>query len=947
MRFLLLGLLCWCGQATVAQTVSIDAWARLVLKKSPDLAVSTERCGHFFTTIDDRLYRSVDQGTSWTAIDWPGDSVHTHQIVLGEDGPVFLERDILSGNSTTLHRRETVYGYHCGTGTFLPQASFDYTTGSSSYGSESVTLDRINGAFRLIKKVYSFPLPGLTEFRVQSSVDGYGWTPTYDETNAQGMLPTDAYRYPLTRIHPAHYRSAELAGTYRLGLADSTYAVPLPTAIGAALLGDTVSYIDQQQNWQYRTLTDSTWQSAPLPLPDVHLYGQWNGRYLLATPDALYRTTQPADLSTYETLASADELGSPIRAFRTTSARVLVTTADGRTYAVAESGTLYAINVELHGVQSITTRGDSLFVQSDDRWHTPAADGLLLPYSLEAAPAPKLVVTDSDSLATFRILEFPNSANGKEMYVLVRQLTGNSTVDTLRRDTLLNAPKLLRSGARLLYTTGSGNFYSDNLGTAFTPVAPDGYQPLHLDALGQWVGRRQDSLYYSTDQGTTWRSTGYPEEGAFISDSGLRLFQSGLSPVSNYPNAVTYRLKRWVPDARAFEQTDSVPFLQPAYSAYASEELLRLDDRYHLAVSARVDDAVGTYAYLLGGPFDRAVPLPIPYERTRFVSSYPVYVPYTLAVPYQVRKAGPVLYARGDAGVWRAELCDLIDSSFLQREVPLCEGGSVQVAGDTLDVAGLYTYPLAVDPGCSLTQQTTVYQVDSLSVLPDLLYCRAAPYPFFDQQLDTSGTYSHTGTLDGCPQRTELTLERAGPDTVYVAGSACPYRFFDYDGQSFPVGTSRRVRPGPDCDTLLQVEVIELERPVTYDTIALPAGSVFAGQIIYVATEVAQQLYGAAANGCDSLVYTFVDILTATDEAAFARLEVFPNPVGAQLTVRGLPVAAGRRVELALTDSYGRTHHRSRTGGTRAVIPTAQLPPGVYWLTVRSGEQAVRRRVVH
>ena len=947
MRFLLLAIIPWCNFVVNAQTAPVTGWERMELRRSLPLEATTERCGHLFTQIDNRLYRSIDQGVSWTDIAWPGDSIHAHRLLLGEDGPLFYELDILSGNGTHLNKRGKVYGYSCGSLTFQQRESFDFSTSStSSGGSQQVGVAIINGAFRLIRSETNWPAPGLTVYQVKSSIDGYTWENTYSETSQQGISNTNVHRYPSTRILPAHYRNTEAGSTYRLALADSLSALPLPTQIGAAFIGDTVSYVDGQGNWQYRLLSDTAWQSVPLPLPDVHLYGQWNGRYLLATPDALYRTDRPSDIDTYEVLTTAAELGSPISAFRSTSTQVLVGTAAGSTFGIKPDQDLQPLDVTLRGVQTIVTRNDSLLVQSDDRWFVPTDDGRLRPYAFDPDD-PRVIYTDGDSMTTFQIIKASVAGTSRSAFTLVRRPANGGTTDTLRRDTLHATPQLVRNGASLVYTAGNVSYYSDDQGGTFTTISLAGHRLLHIDSLGQWVGGSGDSLYYSTDQGASWLPTGNSREGVVQGARHLQLFQSGLSPVGSFLDTVGHELSEWVPLERKFVQTDTAPFLQPLYSNYADRAFLRLDGRYHLAASALVGSNIGDHAYLLGGPFDRAIALPIPYRSTRFVASYPIVRPYTLAFPYQVRKAGPTLYARGDAGVWRAELCTLIDSSYLQKQVPLCEGGSVQLAGDTLFESGTYIRSLAIDPGCTVEEQTIVYQVDSLIRLPDLSYCRTAPYPFFDQLLDQSGTYSHTATVNGCPQRTELTLEREVPDTIFAAGAACPYRYFTFEGQSFPVGISQRVRPGPDCDTVLQVTVIELERPVTYDTIALTAGSVFAGQTIYTATEVVQQLYGAAANGCDSIVYTYVDILSSTEAAVWEQLRVFPNPATDHLTVVGLPATDGRSTRIRLYDSYGRTHYRNQAATGALRIDVRELPPGVYWLAVDHSGQNTYRKIIH
>ena len=89
----------------------------------------------------------------------------------------------------------------------------------------------------------------------------------------------------------------------------------------------------------------------------------------------------------------------------------------------------------------------------------------------------------------------------------------------------------------------------------------------------------------------------------------------------------------------------------------------------------------------------------------------------------------------------------------------ICEGGSYDFFGQTLTVAGTYTYTLQSIHGCDsvITLTLTVNDVINTPISAEI--CDGGSYDFFGQQLTTAGTYTHTlQSVHGCDSVITLTL---------------------------------------------------------------------------------------------------------------------------------------------------------------------------------------------
>ena len=103
-------------------------------------------------------------------------------------------------------------------------------------------------------------------------------------------------------------------------------------------------------------------------------------------------------------------------------------------------------------------------------------------------------------------------------------------------------------------------------------------------------------------------------------------------------------------------------------------------------------------------------------------------------------------------------------------------------------------------------------------------------------------------------------------------------------------------------------------------------------------------LAGTTVSGRFALVFYPAGAL-ATAAGATATLAVYPNPAREALRISWAG-AAGPAARLRLTDALGREVRRQALTGTTAVVPTADLPRGLYLLHVVIAGEAMNRKVV-
>ncbi|MBK9013285.1 MAG: hypothetical protein IPM82_03980 [Saprospiraceae bacterium] len=250
----------------------------------------------------------------------------------------------------------------------------------------------------------------------------------------------------------------------------------------------------------------------------------------------------------------------------------------------------------------------------------------------------------------------------------------------------------------------------------------------------------------------------------------------------------------------------------------------------------------------------------------------------------------------------------------------ICSGATYSFNGQQLNQPGNYTDTLATVHGCDSTVVLSLEVVDSIEVAFAASICEGQSYPFNNELLTQSGTYTANYTaMGGCDSTVTLTLtvlpiatgtqvlsicegdtihingeEISGADTLIyvitngslngcdsivttivdvlpVASSAFDYTIcegdtYDFNGQILTdAGVYQTVYSSANgCDSTVTLTLMVL--PVATETQVL---TICDGEIIIIDGQVVSEadtfIYVlTASNGCDSIVSLIVDVLPAS-----------------------------------------------------------------------------------
>ena len=883
---------------------------RVPLRQLPVASV----CGQLYASnAANQLLRSPD-GKEWSHVPLPIDSSYLQPIeILITDTAIVAVRVVIgsgAGDGNNNDMSAVVYRLDCADQSWDPVSHFFYRKESSGGYQENGRFRSVRGFFVLAH--YRKLVMGTDVFlKRRLSYNGQTWL------NA-GSSAYDGYAdLPL----PKTGTGIDYNGYFAADAEDQRSLSFGPDSRGAAHFGGQFYAVGQAgQLWRY----DSLHPGSGLPLSHfaepLYGLGATATGLFVATQHQLYTTDTPADSSSWTLLA---DLGSAqIASVRYLNGQYFVALASGSVIRLTSSGASLAHPVITDpNISQLIVAGDSLLVWADGRSFSLTAADTLRPLSASPWPLPIQQVSYSDGRLWLERI-------GNLRYLFFAHPDGAV-------DTLLSAPGLSafhrRDSSLLLY--GAQTYWeSTDFGAQWSsyPSSTAPYrQQLYRDSLGHWViGRYGNEWRYSTDQGINWMTVDPPSDVWMPTSRGLFVVEG---------NSVQNRLWRWSPLLGS-------PTLVRELDLPLAQSVVTFD--YQVADRLRGDTYwVASYLYEMGpagvvysldpyrGDF---YPVAVPGSLVWSHESSPVHVTRFHAGAYQYVYADERVFARTREGVFVTDFCPTqIGRSDTIRQY-FCEGDTLLL--DNQAFSSTSTYVAATETnGCVDSVRYELIRVDSLVLLDELSYCRAEPYLFFDQLLDSTGTYVHTAAVSGCPQRTELTFTREEPDTVDIAGSVCPNELFYVPAlaYNFPAGQSLYIQSGPVCDTLYRISVDELERPVNRDTIAVPPGTVINGEIITEPTTFVEQLFGQAANGCDSIQYTFVDVLTSTAIPAWTRVRMFPNPVNDLLHLTRLPSSEGR-ITLRLTDALGRCWRVQTVDAATATLSLAALAPGIYTLELRT-----------
>ncbi len=103
-------------------------------------------------------------------------------------------------------------------------------------------------------------------------------------------------------------------------------------------------------------------------------------------------------------------------------------------------------------------------------------------------------------------------------------------------------------------------------------------------------------------------------------------------------------------------------------------------------------------------------------------------------------------------------------------------------------------------------------------------------------------------------------------------------------------------------------------------------------------------------NGCEVEAAVFNVLASAQAAVGSSSMQVFPNPTHDKVTIQKSQVASGTAIEISIYNMMGEIirnrYTDSRTKNQELTIDVSQLPPGMYWLEIKSGEKIFRSKFI-
>ena len=219
------------------------------------------------------------------------------------------------------------------------------------------------------------------------------------------------------------------------------------------------------------------------------------------------------------------------------------------------------------------------------------------------------------------------------------------------------------------------------------------------------------------------------------------------------------------------------------------------------------------------------------------------------------------------------------DSVQSLQTVSICEGDSVNIAGDWVSAAGLYCDTTVTTGSCVSVACTEVVVLPTWRTDVSATICESESYDFFGQALTESGSYTHPLSAEnGCDSLIVLELEVLSNVEDQRQAAICEGDTLSFEGQLLTAaGTYTAAYPAANgCDSIITMDLSV--RPA-YDqdmqvTICEGETYTFNGEVLSEAGTYLSE--GQTQFGCDSLVSlqltvqppkeTFLDTVLCADE---------------------------------------------------------------------------------
>ncbi|NBC08555.1 MAG: T9SS type A sorting domain-containing protein [Bacteroidetes bacterium] len=277
-----------------------------------------------------------------------------------------------------------------------------------------------------------------------------------------------------------------------------------------------------------------------------------------------------------------------------------------------------------------------------------------------------------------------------------------------------------------------------------------------------------------------------------------------------------------------------------------------------------------------------------------------------------------------------------------------CKGSSLLWLDSLITSPGAYTFADTLSSGCVQETQLQVQQYDNPSTNIDTAYCAGTSFYWQDSLLAGPGTYQFGYTsAQGCDSTLLLHLEEWPAPTLRIDTSICEGG--SYAGQDTLIsdaGTySFHYSTALGCDSTVQLFLEERPNSSTEIDTALIAGELYDGQAYEGDTTLVYNL--TAANGCDSIVTVYIDIVTSTYQPQQAQtLRVLPNPSNGDFTILALPQATAP-ARLQVLDSSGkRILDQEADLSSDWQLPAQGWPAGLYLLRAEVDGELYTARLI-
>jgi photosystem II stability/assembly factor-like uncharacterized protein len=277
-----------------------------------------------------------------------------------------------------------------------------------------------------------------------------------------------------------------------------------------------------------------------------------------------------------------------------------------------------------------------------------------------------------------------------------------------------------------------------------------------------------------------------------------------------------------------------------------------------------------------------------------------------------------------------------------------CKGGSLLWVDSLIIAPGAYTFADTLSSGCVQETQLQVQQYDNPSTSIDTAYCAGAPFYWQDSLLSGPGTYQFGYTsAQGCDSTVLLRVEEWPAPMLRIDTFICEGG--SYTGQDTLIsdaGTySFHYNTALGCDSTVQLFLEELPNAYTEIDTSLTAGELYDGQAYEGDTTLIYNL--TAANGCDSIVTVYIDVVTSTYQPQQVQaLRVLPNPSSGDFTILALPNAT-TPVRLQVLDSSGkRILDQEADLSSDYILPAQGWPAGLYLLRAEVNGELYTARLI-